>query len=104
GLQNVLPAEHQIKSCRKREGEDSMLSLFAQRGGDDAAGFGGMMACCGTFGIIFLVVMVVAFAIMWKVFTKAGQPGWAALVPIYNHYLLVMEICKLEILWFILGF
>jgi Family of unknown function (DUF5684) len=26
---------------------------------------------------------------MWKVFAKAGQPGWAALVPIYNLIILV---------------
>src|SRR5258707_1350661 len=83
-----------------------MFALFAQKGKDaDAAGaLGGIMVCFGTFGIVFLVVILLVFAIMWKVFTKAGQPGWAALVPIYNHYLLVMEICKLEILWFILGF
>lgn len=31
------------------------------------------------FGIIAL--MVTAF---WKIFEKAGQPGWAAIVPIYN--------------------
>jgi hypothetical protein len=23
---------------------------------------------------------------MWKVFVKAGRPGWAVLVPIYNTY------------------
>ena len=86
-----------------------MLTLFAQRAkaGDAdaaAAGLGGMMACFGTFGIVFLIFIVLTFAILWKVFTKAGQPGWAALVPIYNHYLLVTEICKKEILWFILAF
>jgi hypothetical protein len=26
---------------------------------------------------------------IWKVFVKAGQPGWAALIPIYNTYILV---------------
>ena len=26
----------------------------------------------------------------WKVFAKAGQPGWAALIPIYNLYVLLM--------------
>jgi hypothetical protein len=25
---------------------------------------------------------------MWKVFTKAGQPGWAAIIPIYNIYIM----------------
>jgi hypothetical protein len=34
--------------------------------------------------VIPLLVAVVMVASMWKIFTKAGQPGWAALVPIYN--------------------
>ena len=25
---------------------------------------------------------------MWKIYTKAGQPGWAAIVPFYNNYVL----------------
>ena len=29
------------------------------------------------------MVLIVA---MWKVFTKAGQPGWASIIPIYNIY------------------
>src|SRR5215831_2615423 len=29
------------------------------------------------------VLMVVA---MWKIFSKAGQPGWAAIIPIYNLF------------------
>ena len=31
-----------------------------------------------------LAVVLMMIASMWKVFTKAGQPGWAVLVPIYN--------------------
>jgi hypothetical protein len=27
---------------------------------------------------------------MWKVFEKAGQPGWGIFIPIYNLYLLLM--------------
>ena len=27
-------------------------------------------------------------ASQWKVFTKAGQPGWACLIPIYNIYIM----------------
>lgn len=38
-------------------------------------------------------ILVIAFAIlmiasMWKVFEKAGQPGWAAIIPIYNIYIM----------------
>ena len=37
-------------------------------------------------GIIGLVVVVVEIIAMWKVFAKAGQPGWACLIPFYNIY------------------
>jgi len=37
-------------------------------------------------GFIGYVIMVVA---LWPVFTKAGRPGWGAIIPIYNTYLLV---------------
>lgn len=35
--------------------------------------------------IVFIVLMIAA---MWKVFSKAGQPGWAALIPIFNVYIM----------------
>jgi hypothetical protein len=38
---------------------------------------------------------------MWRVFEKAGKPGWAAIVPIYNAWLMV-EIAKKPVSWFIL--
>jgi len=36
-----------------------------------------------------LTLTVVIFAGLWKVFQKAGGPGWAAIIPIYNLYVLV---------------
>jgi hypothetical protein len=36
------------------------------------------------FWIIYLAVVVLIIAAVWKVFTKAGQPGWASIIPIYN--------------------
>ena len=36
--------------------------------------------------IISLVVCVVLLAGLWKLFVKAGKPGWAAIVPFYNMY------------------
>lgn len=45
--------------------------------------------------IIFCVVLAVFFIICyWKIFEKAGQPGWAAIVPIYNAYILTKIIGK----------
>jgi len=37
--------------------------------------------------IIALLIAVVLIVAMWKVFTKAGQPGWASIIPIYNIYI-----------------
>jgi Family of unknown function (DUF5684) len=39
-------------------------------------------------GLIGLVIGLVIIIAMWKVFSKAGQPGWAAIIPIYNFYVL----------------
>ena len=36
--------------------------------------------------ILVLVITVFLIASMWKVFEKAGRPGWAAIVPIYNSW------------------
>ena len=40
------------------------------------------------FSLAFAILMIAA---CWKIFTKAGQPGWAAIIPIYNWYVL----CKI---------
>jgi Family of unknown function (DUF5684) len=33
-----------------------------------------------------LLIALLVIVAMWKVFTKAGRPGWAAIIPIYNIY------------------
>jgi hypothetical protein len=41
-----------------------------------------------TFFLVWLGFIVFFIAAMWKVFEKAGQPGWAAIIPIYNLYIM----------------
>ena len=43
------------------------------------------------FWIFWLAFMILMIAACWKIFTKAGQPGWASIIPIYNWYVL----CKI---------
>jgi len=43
------------------------------------------------FWICWLGFMILMIAACWKIFTKAGQPGWASIIPIYNWYIL----CKI---------
>jgi hypothetical protein len=38
--------------------------------------------------ICYFAVIILLIAAMWKVFSKAGQPGWAAIIPIYNIYVM----------------
>src|SRR5438309_957163 len=38
--------------------------------------------------VIDIILCVLVIAGLWKVFTKAGQPGWAAIIPLVNFYFL----------------
>jgi hypothetical protein len=56
----------------------------------------------GTLGwIIYLALIVLVVAGFWKMFEKAGKPGWAAIVPIYNM-IVMLEIAGRPIWWIIL--
>jgi len=61
----------------------------------------------GGAGAAFLFVIYFAFIIayvagMWKAYDKAGEPGWAAIVPFYNLWVWV-KIAGRPPLWFILA-
>ncbi len=48
---------------------------------------------------LFLVLVYVALTIfliatMWKIYSKANQPGWACLIPIYNIIVLLKIVGK----------
>lgn len=51
--------------------------------------------------IIYLAIAVLQIAAMWKVFEKAGKPGWAAIVPIYN-IIVMLEIVGKPTWWVVL--
>jgi hypothetical protein len=60
---------------------------------NDAAGGGAAAALFGAFffvwSLMVIAILIVVIAGMWKTFTKAGRPGWAAIIPIYNWYVLL---------------
>jgi hypothetical protein len=56
----------------------------------------------GAFGgIIGLAIAVLMIVAVWRVFTKAGQPGWAAIIPIYNTIIL-LRVAGKPWWWFLL--
>lgn len=46
------------------------------------------------FIIIWLAFVVFLIAAQWKIYEKAGQPGWACIIPIYNIYILLKIVGK----------
>ncbi len=40
---------------------------------------------------IWGIILIIAY---WKIFEKAGYPGWASLIPIYNTYIMLKMVLK----------
>ncbi len=72
----------------------TILTILAQS--DDGAATGGAIGA-----IIEVLVAILVIAGMWKVFTKAGKPGWAAIIPIYN-IIVLLQIAGKPAWWFLL--
>ena len=82
-----------------------MLDLVLAQSSNDggAAAAGGCAACgCGAaLFLVYLVPIVLTILGLWKTFVKAGKPGWAAIVPIYN-VIVVLEIAGKPLWWILL--
>lgn len=44
--------------------------------------------------VVWIIVAIVLIVANWKIFTKAGKPGWAILIPIYNIIVMLQIIDK----------
>ena len=53
------------------------------------------------FWIICVSVALFEIATMWKIYQKAGYPGWAAIIPIYNAIVLI-QIARKPVWWILL--
>jgi hypothetical protein len=49
---------------------------------------------------IWAVLIVFFLIVYWRIYVKAGQPGWASLVPFYNTYVLIVKILEMPSYWF----
>lgn len=64
---------------------------YAGLGTDTGANTGALATLytfLGTYIVVILIVAAIMIVAQWKIFTKAGKPGWASLIPIYNIYVL----------------
>ena len=76
----------------------NLVAMQNSNSGNAAGAVGGLIVF--VFMLAFLIFMIAA---MWKVFEKAGQPGWAAIVPFYNLYIM-LKITGRPVWWIILFF
>lgn len=60
---------------------------------------GGFLIVIGIFVLVWFVFYIIG---LWKMFEKAGQPGWKAIIPFYNTWTLV-EITGLNWYWFLVA-
>lgn len=67
----------------------------------DAAAAGGILAFLGIFMFIGFFLALIVIVCQWKIYTKAGKPGWASIIPIYN-LIVMLEIVGKPTWWIIL--
>ena len=65
------------------------------------AGAGMVFAIIGILMIPLLILSVILIISHWKIYTKAGKPGWASIIPIYN-VIVLLEIVGKPIWWIFL--
>jgi hypothetical protein len=53
-----------------------------------------LIALLGGIILIYLAIIIFMIASLWKVFTKAGKPGWAVLIPIYSTIVMLEIVGK----------
>ncbi len=64
----------------------------------------GLTYAFGGFILVWtLIIILIGVIALWKVFEKAGHPGWKSLIPFYNTYILV-TIAGRPGWWFLLLF
>ena len=65
------------------------------------SGLTGALAAMGLFfWVLSMALSVLMIISLWKIFKKAGKPGWASIIPIYNIYIMC-EIAEKE-WWYVL--
>ena len=72
----------------------------------EAAAAGGIIAFLGGMMFVIMLPMLVTLIAVWKVFTKAGKPGWAIIIPIYGNIVMLEIVGQpwTRLLWYLIPF
>ena len=75
--------------------------MMQQSDSGNAAGNAAAAGVFGALGLVWLAVVLLMIAALWKIFVKAGEPGWAAIIPIYNA-IVILKIVGRPVWWLVL--
>ena len=56
-----------------------------------------------TILVVYLLLCLYNIVLTWILFDKAGRPGWASIVPIYNA-IVALDVAKMSAWYFLLMF
>lgn len=62
-----------------------------------------ILAMLGTYAVMIIGLYVVQVIAYWKLFTKAGEPGWKSIIPFYNSYILFKIAWSTKFFWLMLA-
>lgn len=69
---------------------NDLMNQYSTTGSADMAEVFKMSTPMIIAGLVLTVVMLV---MQWRIFTKAGKPGWACLIPIFNLWVMYEIVC-----------
>ena len=75
--------------------------LMQSDSGNNAAGNAAAAGIMGAMGLVWLALLVLMIAALWRIFVKAGEPGWAAIIPVYN-LVVMLKIVGRPVWWIVL--
>ncbi len=67
---------------------------------EEAVGLGAiLLGMAGTIVVTELVLFVLRVIAYWRLFEKAGEPGWKSIIPIYRRFVLYKFTWKTPMFW-----
>lgn len=80
----------------------SGLISFLGFGSGSAGGWAFLFLVFFVALVVGLIIALIVAISLWKIFSKAGKPGWTAFIPLYSYYIEV-QIAGLPVWYFIVG-
>lgn len=69
-----------------------------------AASYGLAAIIMAVYYVVILAVAVVSYIALWKIFVKAGEPGWKCLIPFYSGHTMYKLFWKPVYYWLTMVF